>query len=468
MTTNHYSGGSPGRLVALRTLLALEGDSEALASETLNYHRMQLDLSSDDGRFARTLVFGVLRRALTLDFLYGRFLKKRQAVSGALRAVLRLGAYQRYFMDRIPSHAMVNDSIQAARVEINLSAREVGFLNAVLRKVAADEGDWLSDLPQGNRMSALSVRYSFPVELVSILVGKFGGQVASEIMELANLEPPMTIRTNLLRISREALGERLLSEGFSAVPGLLAPEALVVERRDGGEGKGGSLFETAVFQEGLFYAQDEGSQMVAHIARAALGAGAILDLCAAPGGKTTHLAELTGGEREIVATDASDRRLELVEQNVARLQTPGISIMRMAEVLSRVENGGRFALVLVDAPCSGLGTVRRNPEIRYRLSLEGLMRHQERQLEVLRVAAGCVRPGGAIVYSTCSVSDQENEHVITRFLKENAGWKRERVETGRSDLLSRIGSRKSEFVYATWPGLVAVDGFEATVLRYSG
>ncbi len=470
MTFFHDNGGSPGRLAALGTLLGLEQDPEALASETLNYHKARLDLSCDDGRFARTLVFGVLRRALTLDFLYGRFLRRRQAISGALRAALRLGAYQRYFMDRIPSHALVNDTIQAARAQVKFSAQEVGFLNAVLRKMTVDEGDCLSLLPQGNRVSALSVRYSFPPEVVSILVEKFGGSGAAGIMDSANLEPPLTIRTNLLRINRGELRERLLGEGFTAEPGVLAPEALVVERTAdvGNSGDGGSLFETESFLEGLFYAQDEGSQMVAHIAKGALGDGPILDFCAAPGGKTTHLAELTGGEREIVATDASDKRLDMVEQNVSRLKTPGVSVLKMADVLARVESGEKFALVLVDAPCSGLGTVRRNPEIRYRLTVEGLMRHQERQLEVLKVAAGCVMPGGAIVYSTCSVSDKENVQVIARFMRENAGWVLERPEgSGVSDLLSRIESKKSEFGYATWPGLKAVDGFEAVVLRRS-
>lgn len=441
---------SPARAVAIRTLRALEDDTEAHAAETLTRFAGEMALSSEDVRLARTLVFGTLRTALTLDFLYGRFLSRSVAkLEPSLRTILRVSAYQKYFLTRIPDYAIVNDAVEIGRSILRLKARETGFLNAVVRKIVADQGDPEKILPQGNKASALSVRYSFPIELVRLFITKYGGQKAADIMACCNVEPPLTVRVNQLRVARDELRQSLQAEGFNVEAGTLAPDALVVSLTS--EPGGHSIFDSDAFRDGHFYVQDEGSQMVARIAEP-FAQGRVLDLCAAPGGKTTHLAELTAGRAQITATDASARRLELLRENISRLGTPGIDIVPLDEVTSTP--GGQappdgYNLVLVDAPCSGLGTVRRNPEIRYRVTDAALERHQSRQLEALETAADLTATHGVIVYSTCSISDQENTEVVEHFLKTHPAW-------------TRIDDNTS---HATWPAHPAVDGFEATILR---
>jgi 16S rRNA (cytosine967-C5)-methyltransferase len=445
---------SPARVAALQALLLLDSQPEALAADALAAAAQQHRLSGEDLRLARTLVYGVLRRALTLDQLYGRFLARGAAGLGAgSKLLLRVATFQRYYLSRIPDYAIVNDTLESGRHLLRLPAKEIGFLNAVLRKVAADETPTESLLPAGNRVSALSVRYSFPAAVAALFVEKFGGQKAPEIMAACNEEPPLTLRVNTLRTTADRLRESLAADGFEVAPGLLAPDAVIATASAAATT---SLFETTAFHEGLFYAQDEGSQLVAHLALP-WARGRILDLCAAPGGKTTHLAELTGGNFAITATDSSPRRLELIRENIARLRTPAIDLMPIEQALAAAP----YDLVLVDAPCSGLGTVRRNPEVRYRVTNDSLLRHQERQLDVLATAAGVTAPGGAILYSTCSVSPQENIRVIQRFLKDNLSW---RLAPAAENPLAGSLATKVPGLYSTWPKYPQVDGFEAAIL----
>lgn len=444
---------SAARTVAVRTLQMLEIEPETLASEALAQFAAERKLSADDARLARTLVFGVLRTALTLDYYYGQFLTRPVArLDPAIRLLLRLAAYQHYYLTRIPDYAIANETIELGKRLLRLQGREIGFLNAVLRKMLADSA--ARELPTGNRVADLAVRYSFPPEVARLFVEKFGGHRAVEVMTAANVEPAMTVRANLLKTSRDALAARLRESGFVATPGELAPESLIVKPHE----EGASLFDSAAFEDGDFYVQDEGSQMVAHVALP-WARGRVLDLCAAPGGKSTHLAELTGGQMEIVATDVSARRLDLVRENVARLGTPGVRVVDLEDVLGQAESQ-LFGLVLVDAPCSGLGTVRRNPEVRYRVTPDALARQQARQIDALEQAADLVAPGGHIIYSTCSVSDAENRRVVDAFLAARDGWQ---IVNPAGDN-EEAGLQRGDGFFATWPHWPGADGFEAVVL----
>jgi len=454
-------------------LRQVQADDHQLADDVLTRAAAAEKLSREDARLARRLVFGVLRAALLLDHLYGRFLERGgKSIGPAARVVLRLGTYQHYFLEKVPAHAVVHETVEIGRQVFRLSERELKFVNAILRKVSADilsSEQMAQALPPGNRVSALATRYSFSPEVTSLLVENYGGQKAAAIMESCNVEPPLTIRVNTSLVTVRDLQSALALEGFAAVPGRIAPEALVLvagaPTADGDvdRGRESSLFETAAFREGLFYVQDEASQLVAHIAKPWLS-GRVLDLCAAPGGKTTHLAELGNGRIEITATDESERRLEILRENLTRLGTAGVQVKRLPDLLSNSPDNpaGQFDLVLVDAPCSGLGTIRRHPEIRYRITPENLLRHADRQQEVLRTAAGLTRSGGVIVYSTCSFSRRENRDVIEKFLRDFPDWE---LVPASPDEAVIGGLATARGTYATWPAFPQLDGFEAAVLR---
>lgn len=458
---------SPARVAAAKALKTVAEHPEALAADALAQAVVGEGLSPEDQRLARMIVYGVLRTALTLDHLYGRHLTRRaESLSLPARTLLRMATYQHFYLEKIPGYAIVHDAVELGRRVFRLPQREVGFLNAVLRKVTAENAPPEQLLPSGNRASSLAVRYSFPPEIVRLLIAKYGGSRAVALMEQCNREPVLTLRTNTLKGRRHDLIDRLRSEGFAAREGLLAPEAVIVDgplENPGGApgGTSASLFATEAFRAGLFYVQDEASQMVAHVARP-WARGRVLDLCAAPGGKTTHLAELTGGRLSITATDSSPRRLELVKENLERLETLGVIVRELEEVLA--ETGPQaegYDLILVDAPCSGLGTVRRNPEVRYRITPEGLARHQERQLEVLCQALPLLRPGGALVYSTCSISNEENQQVMQQLLKEKQELTRAAAAAGET--AGAIWQEKHG-AFQTWPQWLELDGFEAAVL----
>lgn len=453
---------SPARLAAAQTLMIIETEPFAQSGDVLAQKVTLGALRGDDARLARTIVFGVLRHSLTLDFYYQHLLKQPSSkLDSRLRMLLRMALFQRHFLSKVPDYAIVNDTVELAKSIFRLKPQQVGFLNAVLRQIVA--ADALPALPEGQRVGHFSTRYSFPREVAGMLVEKYGTHKSAAIMELSNQEPPMTLRINSLRTSRAELTGLLQSDGFTVQDGVLAPQALLVETSS--EGK--SLFETQAFNDGLFYVQDEASQLVAQIVAPQAGES-ILDFCSAPGGKATHLAELSGAKAQITATDLSPERLEHVLENVARLHTPGVQVAQLDEVMGR---GQLFDAVLVDAPCSGLGTMRRNPEIRYRMSDEGFERQRVRQLNVLHEAAPLVREGGRLVYSTCSISDQENKGTIAQFLKDNNKWEiaGKPVETATAEV-SEVGVdlenlRRPDGFYATWPRYPQVDGFEAVVLR---
>lgn len=457
----------PARVAAGKALKTVADHPEALAADALAQAVAGEGLSPEDQRLARVIVYGVLRTALSLDHLYGRHLTRRvESLSLPARVILRMATYQHFYLEKIPGYAIVHDAVELGRRVLRLPQREVGFLNAVLRKVTAENAPPEELLPEGNRAAALAVRYSFPPDIVRLLIAKYGGSRAVEIMAQCNREPVLTVRANTLKGSREELIQRLQQEGFAARQGLRAPEAVIVDGPvpgpDGASaGTGASLFASDSFREGWFYAQDEGSQMVAHVALP-WARGRVLDLCAAPGGKTTHLAELTKGRLSITATDSSPRRLELVRENLERLKTPGVTVRELEEVLAEAgTEASGYDLILIDAPCSGLGTVRRNPEVRYRITAEGLARHQKRQLEVLRQALPLLSPGGALVYSTCSISDEENQQVIQQILKETPGLSR--AESVPDEAAHALWQERSA-LFKTWPQWPEVDGFEAGVV----
>ena len=429
----------------------LETDPISQAGETLLRLAADAQLREDDQRLARAIVFGVMRHALTLDYWYGSLLNRpSSSLDERLRLCLRMAACQQWLLSRIPDYAIVSETVDLARSVFRCDSRQTGFLNAVLRKMVALPTP--PELPAGNRIAELATRYSFPREVAGLFVKKFGTHKAADIMEKCNREPDFINRVNTLKVGRDQLAAGIREMGYDVQPGTLAPESLIVS----GDKSFHDLLHSDLFDAGNFYVQDEASQLVAHLVAPQAGER-ILDLCSAPGGKATHMAELSGGRARITATDFSETRLALVQENRQRLETPGLEIAPMDEVRASTE---LFDAILVDAPCSGIGTVRRHPEIRYRITPDSLNRQADRQQEVLDQAASLLRPAGRLIYSTCSVSDAENCQVIRKFLARHPDFKvRQTSMTHPAGLPFH-----ADGFYRTWPSHPDLDGFEAVVL----
>ncbi len=367
--------------------------------------------------FLTDLVHGVLRYRGSLDWMIerasGRALHR---IAPDLRDLLRLGAYQLRFT-RVPAYAAVDESVSLAH---RIGGRKAaGFVNAVLRAIATGSGPGTTghalappardDDPAGH----LAIRHAHPRWLVERWIGRLGLNGAEALCQANNAIPPLTVRVNTLKGPREALIERLKAEGIEAKPTRVSPAGLIVTdlRRP--------LASLASYRTGWFYPQDEGAQLVG-LAVAPRPGQRILDACAAPGGKATHLAELMEGKGEVVALDIVRRRLGLIGENAARLGS-GIVAARSGDGTRPTAwlRGRPFDAVLIDAPCSGLGVLRRHPDGKWQKPAGLIARMtalQHRLLEALASPAILRRPGGALIYSTCSTEPDENEAVIEAFL----------------------------------------------------
>jgi 16S rRNA (cytosine967-C5)-methyltransferase len=394
------------RAVALEILRRVEVDG-AYPDPLLERWPARARLDVRDRALLTELVYGTLRWQRLLDWHLARV--SHRPIAGLapwLRALLRLSAYQLAFLDRIPPRAAVHEAVELAKGRRPRGAAE--FVNGVLRALAGG-APWPEPTPArvGDPIEALAVRLSQPTWLMRRWVGRYGEAEAAALAAALNARPPLVLRANTLRTTREALAAALRRRGGTATPCRYAPEGLVVE----GVGDPGGL---PSLQAGWCAVQDEGAILVGH----ALGpepGETVADVCAAPGTKTTHLAQLMANRGRILATDRHPGRL-------ARLAT---ACRRMGASIVEVREGGIEALartatdacdrVLVDAPCSNLGVLRRNPDGKWRRAEADLGVLAQAQGAILAAAAGLVRPGGVLLYVTCSLEPEENQDVVAAF-----------------------------------------------------
>ncbi|HXV22156.1 MAG TPA: 16S rRNA (cytosine(967)-C(5))-methyltransferase RsmB [Desulfuromonadales bacterium] len=366
------------------------------------------------------LVYGVLRQRGPLDFVLARFCSQPLAkVEPKVLNLLRLGAYQLLFLDRVPAPAAVDETVEAAR-RAGL-ARATGFINGILRSLLrARDGKALPD-PAGDPLSYLEHALSLPGWLASRWLAELGREEAFALADALRQPAPFALRVNTLRTDREAFLEGLARTGFEAVPTSFAPEGVIVA------GRGAKRLPGA--DEGWFQVQDEASMLIPHLL-APLAGERILDACAAPGGKTTEIAALTEGRARILALDIHPKRVALIAAGARRLHSSGIET-RCWDLTAPPEflPPGSFDRVLVDAPCSGLGVLRRNPEIRWRRTEAEIRQMATLQQTILRNVAGLVRPGGVLLYSLCTLTPEETEGVVAAFLDGHPEFVREDLRT---------------------------------------
>jgi len=382
--------------------------------------------NSRDRALAMELTYGVLRHLATIDWRLTPVADKPLSrLPLVVQMIVRLGAYQLLYLDRIPASAAVNESVHLAKRRAKQLGRDwSGFVNAVLRSLLRSPvPPW--PILETDPARALLVQYSIPEWLSRRWIDRLGVPGAEAACEAASAIPPVTLRVNHLKTTREALLATLQEAGLKARPTDVSPAGVILE-------DGGAIPSLPGFEEGEFYVEDEAAQLIPPLLDPQPGE-IILDACAAPGGKTTHLAMLMQNRGTIYAVDRKAERLELLRDNCRRL---GILIARpvardLRQSLTRshavdLQDDG-FDRILVDAPCSGLGVLRRHPEAKWRKDSQAFRRHQTLQFQILGAVAARLRAGGVLVYSTCSTEPEENEDVIEQFCRSHAGFRRESV-----------------------------------------
>ncbi len=400
------------------------------------------ELDARDKRLCAALYYGVLERKLTLDYIISRYSKKPpEKLDGIVLQIIRTGLYQLLFMEHIPDTAAVSESVKLTKKCRKASAS--GFVNAVLRSFIRD-GKKI-EYPQKPYEKA-SVMYSVPVWLVKKIYEKYGEEEGAAFFEDALQPPPLTIRRNPLRATEDELMAVLADAGIEKHP--LVPDAYVLR-------KGGNIRSSEAFEKGWFHVQDTASQLCVM----ALGAEpdmTVLDMCAAPGGKTFTIAEYMNGTGMIYAFDLIDQRAGLIEKGAERL---GLNNVTAQAGDASVYNDAlpKADRVLCDVPCSGFGVIRRKPEIRYKdeKELAGL---PEIQGAILWNAARYVKPEGVLVYSTCTVFREENEQVVEEFLLEHP-------EFEPVPVLPELHEKLSGSMVTLMPSIAGSDGFFMAKLR---
>ena len=446
---------SPARKAAFDILLAVEG-GKAHSDELLRGKALD-PLSPADRNLATALVLGVLRWQIWLDRQILPLLKRPNAkLDPEVLIALRIGAFQLLFLDRIPAHAAIDESVELAKRSGHRFA--AGMVNAVLRS-AARRG------PLDEVSGELARTQAHPEWMVVRWVGFYGSEAARAICQHGQTQPRLSVR-----IADSEAEAELAKAGIQLVPGGLLTAARTVIS--------GGVTETAAFADSRVRIQDEGSQLIGELASISRNldhkAKNVLDTCAAPGGKTLVLAE-RNSQASIVACESNPRRLAELRRRLNGLERVEC---RLADASALIEDG-RFDLVLADVPCSGTGTLSRNPEIRHRLRPEDLARHAEHQRAILRAAIGAVRPGGCVVYSTCSLELEENEQVVATVLAENLGVRQISIASRidalrRKGILTHVGaerlqsSRTAEGALRLLPGDSATDGFYVAVIEKAG
>ena len=389
------------RSAALAALVAVEeGKYSNLALDAV---LRRAALSPGDGGLATALFYGVLDRKLTLDFIIDPLLQGKQRLTSRVRSALRLGAYQLFFLDRVPDFAAVNETVEL--IKHSRDARAAGLVNAVLRRL---QREGMPPLPAGSGAAAISVRGSCAPWLVERLIVDYGPAVTEKLLTSSFARSPVYLRVNTLKIVPAALIERLASEGIAAEPVDGLPAALRIKQ--------GGIEGSAAFGEGLFHVQDLASQRCCAAVGAAPGMS-VLDLCAAPGGKTFTLAEEMADTGRITARDLHPARVALIQEGASRLGLTCVTASQ-GDAAQADPALGAFDRVLCDLPCSGIGDIRRKPEIKHKppFDPEGLRTVQS---AILANAARYVAPGGRLIHATCTLLRAENEDLTAAFLAEH-------------------------------------------------
>ena len=365
----------------------------------------------DSPAFVRELAYGVLRNKLLLDWFLGQLIPSGlKKIKKQDMTLLRMGVYQLSYMKSVPEYAAVSETVNMAK---KLARGRERFINGVLRGYIRNRQQLALPDREVNLEEYLSIVYSVERWIVRLWKDAYGAEKTEALLRASNETPELAVRVNLMKTDRKSLKEKLEALGFEVAESEVSDRALLV--------KGSGLLDTELYREGMFSVQDEASILASDALDAKPG-DCIADVCAAPGGKTFATAELMAGKGVIYAMDKYEHKLKLMEAQAKRAGIDNIRLLQHDSTVPVEELKGQMDKVLADVPCSGLGVMRRKPEIKYkgRQELNELI---ERQRQILLAAASYVKAGGTLVYSTCTINPAENEKQIVEFLRGNRDFK---------------------------------------------
>lgn len=437
-TARKTAGPTAPRMIAIRVVERVQR-AGAYADLALHHALVESRIPAADRALATELVYGTLRWRGRLDYLISQALDKRPGneisnLEPLVTSALRVGAYQLFFSDRIPANAAVDEAVRCVRA-MGLE-RATGLVNAVLRRLAREgesiEFPSLESDPVGHLVHAGSL----PKWLAERWLAEFGAEEAAQLAETMNQPAPLTVRVNRTKTTREALLPELIERFPDAKLCRYAPAGIILGRK-------GDAGQDPAFLAGQISVQDEASQLVVQLLDPQPG-DRILDTCSAPGTKSAAIAERLNGVGHVLALDRHARRLRLVGRSMRRLEIGGVATLERdaTQSLADLADEGPFDRILIDAPCSGLGSLRRNPDARWRIRPEDLEALSKIQRALVESAAEVLRPGGSLVYSTCTITQEENENVIQGFLATRPGWQiapRAAAPTSMQELIDDAG-----------------------------
>ena len=401
------------REAAAFTLFSMTEEA-AWSDGALHHYLARAGLTGRDAALASRLVYGTVQNQMLLDWYLRRFSSVRLGkIAPRVLICLRMGLYQLILLDKIPAHAAVDETVALVRRHCHASDRTVSFVNAVLRRAAqAVQDDALPALDCPDKESYYALRYSHPEWLVRLWSKQFGQKMAERICQADNADTPVSVRVDTLRTTPEQAAQELEAAGLTVVPHRAFAEILLCS--------GGDVAALPAFAAGRVTVQDAASALAAAVADPHPG-DRVLDCCAAPGGKSFAMAERMRGEGQVLSCDIYAHKLERIRAGADRMGLSNVQTVLQDAAASRAEWVQQADVVLCDVPCSGLGIIRKKPEIRYKNPAE-LENLPALQAKILRNCAQYVRPGGTLVYSTCTILQRENEDVVRAFLAEHTDF----------------------------------------------
>lgn len=445
------------RDLALTTLNTLEKKGTGTGDYLGRAFKNNPGFNSRDRAFIANLVQGVIRWKLRLDWIIKEFsstpLKK---IDPAVLTILRIALYQVFFLDRVPESAAVDRAVEQVK-SLKGHGHIVSFVNGLLRNICRNKKKISFPDKNESPIKYLSTFHSFPAWYVERFHKEFGPEFAEEILEAQNIFPELNIRVNSLRTNREKLIDRLANEGVSAVRGKYSPECILLKNFTG------RIERLKSFKKGLFQVQDQAAQVMSHLINPCPGE-CILDVCAGIGGKTTHLVELIKGEGRVTALDSDEARLEKLGENARRLGVKKIKTV-IADAMKPMQGilKTEFDRILVDAPCSGLGTISRHPDIKWNKTETDIKRMARIQKKLLDNSAMVLKKGGILLYAVCTFTREENKTVVDNFLRSSKDMVlidlNDHAPEWAKDLIDNNG------FFRSYPNEHNMDGFFAALFK---
>lgn len=403
--------------ITIQRILNTGAYSNIVLSNVLNEN----EISAKDKGLITELVYGVLRRKNTIDIIISNFVRDISIMNDDILNILRVAIYQMHYLDRIPDHAILNEAVEEAK---EISEKEGKLVNGILRSYQKAEGDIEI---KGNKINEFEYKYSFAPWMIRLLINQYGERMAFKIMNGLNQIPSVTVRVNSIKADYDEVFEGLEELGYEVEDGYICPEAISIKN-------GKNIENNPYFEEGKITVQDESAMVVAPLLDLDSN-DLVLDLCSAPGGKTTHIGELLENEGKVLAFDLHENKLSLIDENIKRL---GLSNIELCQMDARELNSKYISCankVLIDVPCSGLGIIRKKPEIKWSKNRKQLTEIVEIQRKIMNNAWQYLKPGGVMIYSTCTLNKEENENNIEWFLQNNKDAKPCEIYLGKQDNL---------------------------------